>query len=356
MMMRRTAAPDEHAEHPWWWDAVCYRVDVRSFADGDADGAGDLAGLRSRLGYLDLLGVDAIVLAGAPGLDPTSEEFTDLLTEAHDTGIRVMLAMDLDPERPDARAVIEGWLDHGIDGIHLDPRDDPSGTVAAVLADRPDALLVGSGSGTWQLEFNLDLAIADFAAESVRTAIIGVLDKLGDRRAAWAMASRDTGQVRTDSALTPVRAMALVQLALPGAVFLRHGEELGLPGSRRIIMPWEGEQPPFGFSAAEADWSAVPPQWAGSTVESQLEDPESTLSLYRQAMELRANHPAFHGEEVEWFGAPEGCFAFRRVGSSLICALNTSPDPVPIPPGELLLSSRPVDGGRLAPGTAAWLA
>ena len=37
---------------PWWRDAVMYEVYIRSFADGDGDGIGDLAGLRARLPYL----------------------------------------------------------------------------------------------------------------------------------------------------------------------------------------------------------------------------------------------------------------------------------------------------------------
>jgi len=45
---------------PWWRDAVIYQVYIRSFADGDGDGLGDIAGLRSRLTYLRDLGVDAI--------------------------------------------------------------------------------------------------------------------------------------------------------------------------------------------------------------------------------------------------------------------------------------------------------
>jgi alpha-glucosidase len=45
---------------PWWRQAVVYQVYLRSFADGDGDGTGDIAGLRSRLPYIRSLGVDAI--------------------------------------------------------------------------------------------------------------------------------------------------------------------------------------------------------------------------------------------------------------------------------------------------------
>jgi alpha-glucosidase len=45
---------------PWWRHAVIYQLYVRSFADANGDGVGDLAGVRSRLGYLRDLGVDAI--------------------------------------------------------------------------------------------------------------------------------------------------------------------------------------------------------------------------------------------------------------------------------------------------------
>ena len=44
----------------WWRDAVIYQVYVRSFADANGDGTGDLAGVRARLPYLRDLGVDAM--------------------------------------------------------------------------------------------------------------------------------------------------------------------------------------------------------------------------------------------------------------------------------------------------------
>jgi len=44
----------------WWRNAVIYQIYIRSFADGNGDGTGDLAGVRSRLSYLRDLGVDAL--------------------------------------------------------------------------------------------------------------------------------------------------------------------------------------------------------------------------------------------------------------------------------------------------------
>jgi alpha-glucosidase len=48
------------ADPLWWRSAVIYQVYIRSFADGNGDGTGDIAGVRSRLGYLRDLGVDAL--------------------------------------------------------------------------------------------------------------------------------------------------------------------------------------------------------------------------------------------------------------------------------------------------------
>ncbi|WP_271178935.1 glycoside hydrolase family 13 protein [Leifsonia poae] len=44
----------------WWRSAVIYQIYIRSFADGNGDGIGDIAGVRQHLGYLRELGVDAI--------------------------------------------------------------------------------------------------------------------------------------------------------------------------------------------------------------------------------------------------------------------------------------------------------
>src|SRR5215211_4473300 len=102
----------------WWRDAVFYEIYVRSFADSNGDGVGDLAGITARLEYLRDLGVDAIWLTpfypspGADhgydvsdyvGVDPlfgTLGEFDDLVARAHDLGLR--LIVDIVPNHTSA--------------------------------------------------------------------------------------------------------------------------------------------------------------------------------------------------------------------------------------------------------------
>jgi alpha-glucosidase len=51
------------SEQRWWQGAVLYQLYVRSWADSDADGYGDLRGIISRLDHLEWLGVDGIWLS-----------------------------------------------------------------------------------------------------------------------------------------------------------------------------------------------------------------------------------------------------------------------------------------------------
>src|SRR6478735_387286 len=51
------------SEYIWWQHGVIYQIYPRSFQDSNGDGVGDLAGIRSRLDYLQSLGVGTIWLS-----------------------------------------------------------------------------------------------------------------------------------------------------------------------------------------------------------------------------------------------------------------------------------------------------
>ena len=49
----------------WWRSAVVYQIYIRSFADADGDGIGDIPGIRQRLDHLARLDVDKLAEIGA---------------------------------------------------------------------------------------------------------------------------------------------------------------------------------------------------------------------------------------------------------------------------------------------------
>ena len=135
-------------EQPWWQEAVIYQVYVRSFADSDGDGVGDLRGVIDRLGYLDWLGVDALWLSPVTvspdrdwGYDVADyravqplfgslDDFDELISRARDRGMRVVV--DLVPNHTSDRhpwfvdAVGSRAAPHREWYIWADPRGDGS--------------------------------------------------------------------------------------------------------------------------------------------------------------------------------------------------------------------------------------
>ena len=65
--------------------------------------------------------------------------------------------------------------------------------------------------------------------------------------------------------------------------------------------------------------------------------------------------PTADTDAIVWESELDGCQAFRREGGGILCMINTSPRTVPLPDGEILLASGPLDGRDLPPDTAVWL-
>lgn len=103
--MRTESSPDDL----WWKTGVIYEIYLRSFADSNGDGVGDLEGVCQRLDYLKWLGVDAVWLAPfypSPMADfgydvadycdvdrlfGSLSDFDRLLAEAHQRDLKVII-------------------------------------------------------------------------------------------------------------------------------------------------------------------------------------------------------------------------------------------------------------------------
>ncbi|MDF3337983.1 glycoside hydrolase family 13 protein [Mycolicibacterium septicum] len=331
----------------------------------------------------------------------------------------------------DLEKTLRFWLDRGVDGFRIDvahgmakppelpdmaitdtallrnsdddPRFDNDSVhdihrfIRTVFDDYPDAVAVGEvwvhGNERFarylrpdelHLGFNFRLVQADFDAGEVHDAIDNAIAaaNLAGATPTWTLSNHDVEREVTRygggaQGLARARAMALVMLALPGAVFVYNGEELGLPNvdlpdevlqdpvwersghtergrdGCRVPMPWSGDAPPFGFSSSIDTWLPMPAEWAPLTVQRQQADPASTLEFYRQAIQLRASRAEFAGSRTELDTVDE-VLTLRREGG-LVCVLNTGAGPVPLPPGEVLLSSAELTDALLPADTAVWL-
>jgi alpha-glucosidase len=295
----------------------------------------------------------------------------------------------------------------------------------AIADEAPGRMLIGEvwlpdaarlaryvGPGELNTVFNFPYLDCPWDAAALRQVIDSTL-ALAGAPATWVLSNHDVDRVvsrygRPDTAFDldrrpyfhglPVdlplgtrraRAAALLTMALPGAVYIYQGEELGLwevldipdelrqdpiwartggadPGrdGSRVPLPWAGTEPPFGFSplgAPAEPWLPQPKEWRELTVAAETANPGSMLCLYREALRTRRSEPTFGAAPLTWRPAPDGVLAFDRgagvgPGATVRCVANLSAGPVALPAdASVLLASGPLDGGLLPPDTTAWL-
>jgi glycosidase len=448
------------AAAPWWRSAAIYQLYVRSFADGNGDGVGDLAGVRAHLGYLAGLGIDAIWfnpwypspmsdagydIADYRDIDPVFGTLADadaLIAGAHAQGIRIIT--DIVPnhasdQHPWFRAAVAAppgsaerarfWFRAGRGpGGDLPPysdRDDVHEIYRSwrALADEyGDRVLIGEiwipdaarlaryvSPGELHTVFNFPYLSCPWDAAQLRQVIDNTLALHAPvgAPATWVLSNHDVDRIvsrlgRPDTGFSlqrrpyfhslpadlglgarRARAAALLTMALPGAVYVYQGEELGLwevqdipdgrrqdpiwhrasttdPGrdGSRVPLPWAGAGPPFGFSPAGASgepWLPQPAAWRDLTVQAETGDPGSMLELYRTALRIRRAEPALGDGTLTWLPSAAGVLAFER-GSSVRCVINLSAEPARLPEHSgVLLATGPLDGGLLPPDGAVWL-
>jgi alpha-glucosidase len=229
-------------------------------------------------------------------------------------------------------------------------------TVAEVGGPDPLAEMKAFTEGGKRLDsaYNFDFLYAPrLTAPLVRASLAQWSGEPGEGWPSWAFSNHDApravsrwAQGRDPKAYAEMALLLL--MALRGNVFVYQGEELGLPQAdvpferlvdpeaianwpetlgrdgARTPMPWRTNDLFAGFSTVEP-WLPVDPRHRALAVDAQEPDPSSTLHRARQAIALRAAHPALRtGSMTMLTDLSDGVLAFRRDAGDdqLLCVFN----------------------------------
>ena len=201
----------------------------------------------------------------------------------------------------------------------------------------------------------------------------------GTDHATWSLTG-SADDLDVERGVRRARAACLITLGLPGSVYIYQGEELGLPevwdlptevlddpvwhdsghtrkgrDGCRVPLPWEPDGPSLGFGSGEP-WLPQPERFRSLAASVQAADAGSMLHLYRQALAIR-DRLLVGDAEVEILESAPDVLDLRR-GNGVRCVVNMGASEVPMPDGDLLLSSDvAVDStSTMLPGdTAVWL-
>lgn len=286
-----------------------------------------------------------------------------------------------------------------------DSYDEPRVLVGEVWLEDPKRFAAYLRPDEMHSAFNFDFMTRPWDAALLRASITQTLREHAPvgAPATWVLSNHDitrpvTRYGREDSGFafdrkrfgTPTdlalgtrraRAAALLTAALPGALYIYQGDELGLPEVElprevlqdpmhhrsggvdpgrdgcRVPLPWAESRPPYAFSASagRATWLPQPTDWGELTVAAQVKDRRSTLWLYRTLLHLRRSIEDFHTSTLEWWEFGDDVIAFQRGTGTLSITNFGAPRPLPAH-REVLLSSAPLEDGALPTDSTVWLA
>jgi alpha-glucosidase len=350
---------------------------LRFWLDRGADGFRvDVAlGLAKDMTYPDIDDPESLILAMRMDLDDGSPE-------AAERRARVANSAVLD--RDEVQDIYRGWRrvmdEYDRDAMAVAEAWVPVERAARYVA--PDTL---------DQIFNFDFMACPWDADRMRDVIEKTMASLTvtGAPATWALSNHDSPRVVTrlgggDEGRRRARALAMMAHALPGAVYVYQGEELGLADvdlpdevrqdpvflrtngeqkgrdAARVPIPWSGDHPPYGFGSTADTWLPMPEGWGSSTIAAEETDPDSTLWQYRSMLHLRHALPALRGQGFAIRDAGPGVLVIDR-GAGFFCVVNASTEPIDAPVvGDVLVASDPdvmEEGGRitLPPSTGAWI-
>ncbi len=297
---------------PWYQSALFYQIDPLTFQDANGDGFGDLAGIATRLPYLQQLGVDAIVLSPLPlnppgGLQPfdstygTPDDFDRLELEANAHHMRLFVDLPVDLPHEQLIATARFWLSRGVAGLRLTgSAPDRAQLIRELRAiTGPTRILLSDTAGqpavasrhpapraVTELAFDRRLTAAQTLTPALlRSALTGT-NLLSDLPSLARSLTR-LGDGPDNFALARITAAAL--LLGRGAPLLYFGQELGTAGTGDPTpMQWGGAQ---AFTTA-TPWIPMGPNAATANVAAEDPDPDSLLNWYRRLAQLHHAEPA----------------------------------------------------------------
>jgi alpha-glucosidase len=266
---------------------------------------------------------------------------------------------------------------------HFDSFDKPIMAVAEAWVHPPVNGVAYVRPDELHQIFNFDLLIAPFCAKTLFRLIDNTIDMLKgvDAYPTWAISNHDSPRVASRLGAEAARALALFLFGLPGSCYIYNGQELGLPDAEladsdrqdpsfirtngqtkgrdgaRVPMPWAGQETPFGFSTGKP-WLPLPSTWKDLTVESQINDKDGSLSLYKSALSERAKlFSDAHDFTWDTSRIDAGVLGFSRAGIQIY--LNSGDKSVSLPATEIFLASSGSPGVlngelELKKGNAIW--
>ena len=192
--------------------------------------------------------------------------------------------------------------------------------------------------------------------------------------------SQQQSSIDLDLGTCRARAVALMLLTLPGAVYIYNGQELGLPNvddlpdevlqdpsffrtrgevrgrdGCRIPLPWSHAGVSAGFSSSSSTWLPIPNYYRDFAADLQRQDASSMLRLYQQALHLRRKHPALRRGKLSWLESSHGVLGYvvQTESEQFEVWVNFTDSPIAMPAGRVMLASLTADSQEvLLPNSA----
>ncbi|HEX4774272.1 MAG TPA: alpha-amylase family glycosyl hydrolase [Candidatus Saccharimonadales bacterium] len=182
----------------------------------------------------------------------------------------------------------------------------------------------------------------------------------------YAFGNHDQNRLASRLDEPAARAAAVLLLTLPGMAFIYDGDEIGMqnghippelvqdPGAKggfgrdpeRTPLQWS-PAPNAGFSTSSQTWLPVADNYKTVNVETESQDPDSFLSLYRQLTQLRNTSKSLRYGNLEVLDIGDDkvlCFTRTEARQRHLVLVNFSKEPQNLtvePLGRFVLSSDP---------------